>query len=247
MNRLLRECVSDESCAYLDDRQQRTHYKIIDNCSQEYCESLIERGWRRFGNMFFRPVCSDCNACESFRIDTKNYQFTKSQRRILRKNAQTRVVVQRPQVTTTHLELFEKYHLHMRDKRDWSHESTDARHYYVSFVHGHGNFGYELLYYIDDKLVGVDLVDLLPNGISSIYFYYDPDYEKYSLGTYSMLHQIQIAQDHGLDWIYMGYYVEGCQSLEYKSRYKPYEVLEGRPEEEHEPQWLKAEPSEKSL
>ena len=114
------------------------------------------------------------------------------------------MIVQKPQVTQTHLDLFEKYHLHRKVKRDWSHEETTPRHYYMSFVHGHGDFGYEVLYYIEDKLVGVDLIDILPSGISSIYFYYDPDYDQYSLGTYSMLQQITIAKESGLKWIYMG-------------------------------------------
>lgn len=238
MNRLLRECVSEDACAYLDEAKQTTQYKIIHNCSTSYCEALIERGWRRFGNMFFRPICEGCTSCESFKIDVQNYEFSKSQRRILRKNEETKIVIQRPQVTSKHLELFEKYHSHMKNKRDWNHETTDPKHYYASFVLGHGDFGYEVLYYIQDRLVGVDLIDILPHGISSIYFYYDPDFEKNSLGTYSMLRQIQMAKDSKREWIYLGYYVKGCQSLEYKSRYSPYHVLQGRPWDAHEPIWV---------
>jgi len=238
MNRLLRESVGEDSCSYLEGKHQTTHYKIIHNCSLAYCEALIERGWRRFGNMFFRPICADCTACESFKIDVKNYEFSKSERRILRKNEKLKIVIQRPEVTTKHLRLFEKYHEHMKHKRDWNHETITPRHYEASFVRGYGDFGCEILYYLEDELVGVDLIDVLPHGISSIYFYYDPAFEKNSLGTYSMLQQIQIAKDNDLDWIYMGYYVKGCQSLEYKSRYKPYKVLQGRPWDEHEPSWI---------
>lgn len=245
MNKLLRECTNEDECAYLDDAKQTTHYKIIHNCTAAYCAALIERGWRRFGNMFFRPICADCNACESFKVDVKNYNFSKSERRILRKNENTKIILQHPQVTTSHLALFEKYHSHMKDKRAWTHETTTPRHYYMSFVHGHGDFGYEALYYIDDVLVGIDLIDILPNGISSIYFYYDPDFSKHSLGTFSMLQQIQIAKENDLDWIYMGYYVQSCQSLEYKSRYKPYHVLQGRPWDEHEPLWINFENQKK--
>ena len=246
MTRLLRECTTEDDCAYLDNVRQTTDYKIVDNCSTSFCEDLIERGWRRFGSMFFRPVCADCQACESFKIDVKNFEFSKSQRRILRKNENMKIVMQKPQVTSAHLNLFEKYHEHMKEKRDWSHETTTSRHYYASFVHGHEDFGYEVLYFVDNSLVGVDLIDILPNGISSIYFYYDPDFSKYSLGTFSMLKQVQIAQDNNLDWIYMGYYVKGCQSLEYKSRYKPYHVLQGRPSDEHEPNWVQDTKIEKN-
>ena len=235
---LLRETISDDKCSYLDDAKQTTHYKIINNCSTEYCEQLIERGWRRFGSMFFRPVCGECNKCESLKINVRDFIYSKSQRRIRRKHTATKMHIRKPKVTQEHLDLFEKYHLHMKDKREWAHSKTDAKHYYASFVHGHGDFGYEVLYFIENKLVGIDLVDILPNGISSIYFYYDPDYEAYSLGTYSMLQQIQIAKDNNLDWIYMGYYVQECQSLAYKSRYTPYQILQGRPEDETPPTWL---------
>ncbi len=238
MNTPLHECTAEEKCSYLDDRQQTTQYKIIDNCSIDYCADLIEKGWRRFGHMFFRPVCEGCQACESFKIDVKNYDFSKSERRILRKNEDLKIIIQHPQVSTEHLNLFEKYHLHMKNKRDWSHQTVTPRHYYMSFVHGYGEFGYEVLYYLDDRLIAVDLIDILPEGISSIYFYYDPDFSNRSLGTYSMLQQIQMAQEADLNWIYMGYYVQGCQSLEYKSRYKPYYVLQDRPEETGDAVWL---------
>lgn len=195
--------------------------------------------------MFFRPVCAACHACESFKIDVANYQFSKSERRILRKNEDLKIVIQHPQVTSAHLELFEKYHLHMKDKRDWSHHEITPRHYYSSFVNGHGTFGYEILYFLEDKLIAVDLVDALNEGISSIYFYYDPKFSNRSLGTFSMLKQIQVAQESELKWIYMGYYVQGCQSLEYKSRYKPYHVLQGRPGDMQVGRWLPSKKSDK--
>jgi arginyl-tRNA--protein-N-Asp/Glu arginylyltransferase len=229
MNRLLKECALDESCAYLPDRKQTTHYKIIDECSDTYCETLIERGWRRFGNMFFRPVCSGCEACESVKIDAENYRFSKSARRVIRKNSHLRTVMQRPTLTQAHLELFRDYHDHMEIRRGWDNQPVNARNYHLSFVQGHNDFGYEILYFDEEKLVAVDLIDLLPNGISSIYFYYHPDYASHSLGRYSLYRQIMYAQANGLKWIYLGYYVEGCPSLAYKSSYKPYYILEGKP------------------
>jgi len=237
INEIISECQSEDNCSYIDNKKQLTHYKIIQNCSTKHCEELIERGWRRFGSMFFRPICPDCNKCESFKIDVKNYIFSKSQRRVLRKNSETKIIIQKPQFTQSHLDLFEKFHSFKKVKRDWNHEKTSPQHYYASFVHGHEDFGYEILYFIDDTLVGIDLVDILPNGISSIYFYYDPDFSSYSLGTYSMLNQIKIAKENSMEWIYMGYYVQGCQSLEYKSRFKPYKILDGRPWDSDEPIW----------
>ena len=126
----------------------------------------------------------------------------------------------------------------MHDKRGWDKQAINIKNYYISFVNGYNDYGYEVLYFDEEKLIAVDLIDILPNGISSIYFYYDPDYSHLSLGKYSMLKQISYAKSHHLEWIYMGYYVEACQSLAYKSNYKPHFILEGHPNEISEPTWL---------
>jgi arginine-tRNA-protein transferase len=110
--------------------------------------------------------------------------------------------------------------------------------YYASFVQGYNDFGYEVLYFDGDRLVGVDLIDILPSGISSIYFYYDPASARRSLGRYSLLIQILMAKERHLPWIYLGYYVDGCRSLEYKREYTPLLRLDGRPAEDGEERWF---------
>jgi len=237
MNKLLKECALDEKCSYIDGHTQTTHYKIIDMCTSEHCLELIQRGWRRFGTMFFRPICATCTACESIKIDVKNYEFSKSARRVIRKNEDLKIIMQPPTLTQEHLDLFTAYHDHMEGKRDWDNQPINARNYYSSFVQGYGDFGYEVLYYEGETLIGVDLVDVLEDGISSIYFYYDPQQEKRSLGRLSMYQQINYAKEHNLAWIYMGYYVQDCVSLAYKSSYTPYLTLQERPTQEQKPLW----------
>ena len=125
----------------------------------------------------------------------------------------------------------------MHDRKGWENQPVNARNYYMSFVHGYNAFGYEILYFDGERLVAVDLIDILPHGISSIYFYYDPDYAAYSPGKYSLYRQIMLAKEHGLSWIYLGYYVEACPSLSYKKEYRPFYMLESRPREDEEPVW----------
>jgi leucyl-tRNA---protein transferase len=187
--------------------------------------------------MYFRPICADCNECQSIKIDVENYTFSKSAKRILKKAQHIQSYLQRPSISKEHLELFEKYHIHMHDKKGWEHTATTADHYYGSFVVGHEEFGYEVLYYEDNKLIGVDLIDILEDGVSSIYFYYDPDYSHLSLGKLSLYKQIQYAKEVSKSWIYLGYYVEECPSLSYKKIYKPYLTLQGRPDESEDYIW----------
>ena len=234
---ILKEFSLSDKCSYLADKKQITFYKMIDNCSTTQTQELIERGFRRFGKMFFRPICSDCNECKSIKIDVENFIFSKSMRRVLKKAQHIKSYIRTPTLTKEHLALFDKYHLYMKDKRGWEHQDIDADNYYNSFVNGHNEFGYEILYYDEDRLIGVDLVDILDDGISSIYFYYDPDYSNYSLGKFSLYNQIKFAKNSNKRWIYLGYYVKDCPSLSYKSHYKPYLTLQGRPSEYENYNW----------
>lgn len=234
---LLKEFALNDKCSYLKDKEQTTHYKIIDGCDAMHCHNLVDSGFRRFGKMYFRPICGDCNECQSIKIDVDNFIFSKSHRRAMKKAEHFSSYIQTPTLTKAHITLFKKYHLYMSEKKGWNYQETSPEHYYNSFVSGHENYGYEVLYYDKDKLIGVDLIDILEDGISSIYFYYDPDYIDFSLGKLSLLFQIKYAKSSHKKWIYLGYYVEECSSLSYKSDYKPYLTLHGRPTEYENSMW----------
>jgi len=228
---LLKEFLLDDKCSYLDAKEQTMHYKVIQNCSVHENQELIERGFRRFGKMFFRPICQGCHECQSIKIDVQNYTFSKSARRVMRKAKEIRSYIQKPSLSQEHLEIFEKYHRYMHEKKGWELHQVSPEHYYGSFVDGDEDFGYEILYFFEEKLIAVDLIDILEDGISSIYFYYDPDFAHYSLGKLSLYNQIKYAKQSKKSWIYLGYYVKECPSLAYKAAYKPYLTLKGRPKE----------------
>ena len=227
----------DYDCAYIPGKKVRMNYKYVADASKEFATAVIARGWRRFGKYFFHPICNGCNECKSLRIDVKDYKFTKSQRKAIKRNAKTQVIVQKPSITPVHIALYNKYHAHKSQKDGWQHRNISHREYNENFVDGANDFGKEVLYIIDDILVGVDLIDVLDDGISSIYFYYNPDYGRLSLGTYSLLYQIKLAGILDLPWIYLGYWVEGCKAFAYKPNFKPQEILEDFPHVSKEPQW----------
>jgi arginine-tRNA-protein transferase len=235
---LIKEFLLADECSYLDGKKQTTHYKLIENCDTANSQALIERGYRRFGKMYFRPICSECSECQSIKIDVENYKFSKSARRVLKKAQDVKSYIQTPTMTEEHLKLFEKYHLFMKDKKGWTYNETTADHYYNSFVIGHENYGHEVLYFLEGELIAVDLIDILDDGISSIYFYYDPDFAHLSLGKFSLYNQIKYAQHTGKKWIYLGYYVKDCPSLSYKAEYTPFSTLQGRPNEDEDYLWV---------
>ncbi len=228
----------ETGCSYLDNHRTRMAYKYIDNPSMELNQSLVERGWRRFGNYYSRPQCAHCNACLNLRIDVKNHTFSRSAKRVFKKAEGIRYVIQSPTMSSEHLALYDKYHRHMEQKRGWQYYHLKPQSYHELYVAGANQFGKEVLYFSGNQLIGVDLIDFLDNGISSIYFYYDPDYAYLSLGKLSIYEQILLAKEYGLEWIYLGYYVKNCQSLAYKAQYAPYEILYNNPSMDELPLWL---------
>ena len=216
----------DSKCAYLGDRLMRLRYNYIFNATFELNSKYVEYGWRRFGKYYSKPICHECDKCKSIRVHAPSFVFGKSAKRAIKKNKHTKIILKNPSVTFQHVNLYNKYHKFMQEKKDWDFNPMTFQRYHDLYVDGHGDFGKEVLYFIDNKLVGVDLIDIVTNGISSIYFFYDPDFSKYSLGRYSLYQQILIAKEYNLEWIYLGYNVKECSSLNYKEYYKPYQTLQ---------------------
>ncbi|NDJ26938.1 arginyltransferase [Campylobacter sp. MIT 12-8780] len=218
-------CTLEDECPYLESKRCKMEYKFIENCSKELNFELVNRGWRRFGAYFSRPICSACNECLGLRIKASEFRFSKSYRRVINKNTHTQIYLKKPQLSNEHLYLYEKYHRFMGEKRSWKVYNLSFRQYYNLYVDEANDYGFELDFYVDKKLVCVDLIDIFEGGISSIYCFYDPEYAHLSLGKFSLLTEIKLAQNRGLEYIYLGYFVKGCQSLSYKADYSPSEIL----------------------
>lgn len=227
----------DYECAYIPDNKVRMNYKYVPRATTEYATAVIQRGWRRFGKYYFHPICNGCNECKSLRIDVNTFKHSRSQKKALKRNVNTRIIVQKPSLTQMHIDLYDKYHNFKSDKDGWKQKSISQQEYYENFVDGAHDFGKEVLYVVDDKLVGVDLIDVLDDGISSIYFFYDPEYSHLSLGVFSLLYQIKLAKILDLEWIYLGYWVEGCKAFAYKPNFKPHQILDGFPGMEEDVPW----------
>jgi len=227
----------NNTCAYIPGKNMTMHAKEVTDITKTFATSVAQRGWRRFGKKFVYPDCFECTACKSIRINVANYKYSKSQRKTINKNEETHISIKEPAVTQERIDLYNKYHQYKAQRDGWKHQDITKQEYYDSFVEGAYDFGKELLYYREGKLVGVDIIDLLDDGISSIYCYYDPEYPKFSLGTYSLLYEIKLAEMLGLQWIYLGYWVEGCQAFTYKEKFQPIEILEGYPKLFEKPNW----------
>jgi arginine-tRNA-protein transferase len=227
----------ERACSYLKGEICTTHYQICDLSASEY-SALLERGWRRFGKFFFTNNCQDCSACKNLRIDIQRFVFTRSFKRVLRNASAISTVIRRPIITDEHLALFELYHEERAATRGWERDTDNDRYSYSqTFLEGSEEFGFEFAYYLNNRLLGVALVDMLPIGLSAVYCYYDPNYSHLSIGTFSILKQIQYSIERGLPHLYLGFWIKDNQSLQYKQRFKPYELLHGHPSVLETPHW----------
>jgi arginine-tRNA-protein transferase len=213
-------------CAYLPDRQARYENELVAAMTPaEYFERMSQ-GWRRFGHFLFRPRCTGCKACQSLRVDVARFRPSRSQRRNRKLNEGTvRLHIGRPEVTTDKLNLYDRYHAFQAGHKGWpAHLPKDAAEYYSSFVE-HPFPTEEWCYANGDRLLGVGYVDRLAGGLSAIYFFYDPGERGRGLGVWNVLSVIERCRALGLPHAYLGYYVEGSESMIYKADYVPNQLL----------------------
>jgi arginine-tRNA-protein transferase len=213
-------------CGYLPDQIWRLEYELVDELTPtEYLERMLQ-GWRRFGCSMFRPRCAACNACRSLRVKVADFRPNRSQRRAYAANEGViRLRIGSPSVTRAKLDLYDRYHAFQADAKGWpQHPARDAASYVHSFVDNPFPTQ-EWCYYHGTKLVGVGYVDDLPGAMSAIYFFYDPAERQRSLGTWNVLNLLARAAVRRDPYLYLGYYVEGCASMEYKTRFVPNQLL----------------------
>ncbi len=208
---------------------------LLDVSSHELGD-MLSRGWRRFGPCYFRPRCPSCHACVTLRVRAADFHPTRSQRRAKNRAARLRRVVSRPIVDEARIALYRKWHRDREQARGWEPSPLRAERYALDFAFPHPS-AREAAYYDGDRLVGVGLFDDTPDALSAVYFFYDPDLRRDSLGVANVVALLEDARESGKPYVYLGYRVLGCESLSYKSSFLPHELLDARPEEDQVPEW----------
>lgn len=218
----LRFVTMPSRCEYLPAQVSRLEYEMVGQLtSADYLERL-HRGWRRMGHALFRPMCPACDACRSLRVPVATFRPNESQRRAWKANRERlTLTVGSPSLSAAKQDLFVKFHRHQQGAKGWPQRTADDL---TSFLRNPLPTE-EWCYFDGDRLIGLGYVDVVPDGLSAIYFVYDPDARSRSIGTFNVLTVIAAAARLRLPQVYLGYYVEGCRSLEYKARFRPNEVL----------------------
>jgi len=208
-------------CSYLDNQQARNIYPDPNQTlTNELYSQLIAHGFRRSGNLAYRPYCSDCSACVPVRINVEQFKASRSQRRCLQRNQDLTISHHSATFNAEHFELYRRY-LASRHLNGGMDNPTEES--YVSFLTSDWSETSFIEIRRDSQLVAVAITDHVHNGLSALYTFFDPDMAEYSLGTYGILQQINIAQTQGLSWLYLGYWIKDCQKMQYKQNFSAIE------------------------
>ncbi len=223
--RVLDQFVSgSDTCHYLPDRMATQEYVTVGQLSPQEYEDLMNQGWRKFGPMLFHPVCDACAECRPIRILADEFTPDRSQRRTWQRNSDLTVRYAPPTVDTARLDLYRCYHASQSVDKGWPDTNRTAKGYAFQFVHNPLP-AVEISVWEGETLRAVALTDITLNVVSGIYHFHDPDCRERGLGTFVMLHTIELARRLEKRWAYFGYYVAGCASMSYKTKFRPCEIL----------------------
>lgn len=210
-----------EACPYLDDRVARLPLRWqLHPLAPAELDLSLANGDRRVGRMLYRTTCPACNACEAIRIPVGGFTPTKSQRRALARNQDLRIEVGPAAYSDERLAL---YNRHKRGRGLAKAERNMSRRGYEGWFVESCVQTMEMRYLLGDRLVAVGIVDVGARDTSSVYFYFDPDEERRSLGVYSCLVELDWQRQRGGRFHYLGLYVADCRHLNYKADYFPHE------------------------
>ncbi len=211
-------------CPYLEDRLERKVVTLLAGEDPDHLHNTLGlAGFRRSQDLAYRPACDDCDSCVPIRVCAPQFKMSKSFKRIWNKNADLKEIERPALATQEHYTLFQKYLASRHAEGGMMDMDFED---YKSMVEESPVRTFLMEYRLPDgTLFAVCLTDIMNDGLSLVYSFYDPDYAQRSPGSYLILWHIRRAQLMSAEHVYLGYWIAKSPKMAYKSRFKPAEIL----------------------
>lgn len=210
------------TCSYLPNQLAQsiiaTPQHLVDG--HQY-SGLIQQGFRRSGKFVYRPHCENCNACIPVRLPVADFQETRSQKRAFKQHATLEASVSTLSFDEAHFALYKAYQI----ARHEGNEQEETAEQYRNFLVQSNVDSLFISFTLNGILKMVSVVDILEDGVSAVYTFYDTTDSKASYGTYSILWLIEWCKQLKLPYLYLGYWIKSSQKMAYKENFSPQEAL----------------------
>lgn len=221
---------SEGGCGYYPDRITRNHGFTDEKhaFTREQITRVLSKGYRRFGYDYYRPYCRGCRECTPYRVLVDQFTPNRSFRRTLKRNADLRVLWDKPQPTQQKFEMYVRYQLTRHKEMDESPElRRELAMAMVSQMYMNPADTLELTIFKHNTILGYAIFDRTLDSLSAVYSVFEPDEPARSLGTFNILLAIEKTRELGLPYLNLGLYLASHEKMAYKKNFGPAEVYTG--------------------
>lgn len=213
----------DIDCPYGLPHVATFHQATFAPLSERAMKLFLAAGYRRNGNCLYNMGCRQCDSCIAIRLHASTFKVNRNQKRTWKKNEDLSIELLPLTPDIENLSLCEKFLASRYPK-----ENNSAPGYFRDFFLNNIVQSAQVQYRIEGKLIGTSIIDIGYNWINAVYFYFDPKESKRSLGTYNILHLVDLAQQWEVEYIYLGYLINEVSAMRYKRSFKPYYIFQNR-------------------
>ncbi|XDD51700.1 arginyltransferase [Leptospira sp. WS92.C1] len=217
----------ERNCSYYPDRPSQIQYLPFQGeIAKEALQFFFDSGFRRTGNILYRASCKGCRDCLSYRIPLDGFVLSRNRKRLLKKNADLLIRLERPELTTEKEILYLKYQRSRYESFVMEESDQELLEGMRWNLFGSLENSLEMSVWLEEKLVGFMILDLASDSLSAVYSVYDPDFPDRSLGSFAILSSILEAKKSGIKFYHLGYFLPGHPDMDYKKYWGPSEIRE---------------------